>query len=116
MQTYVNSLYQWEPSHYLFVDSLQGDTVDCDVTYDSDGRPVGDRELFAIMRGAMKVLNFSSDDESNIYRIMAIVLHLGNIQFGGTYVIKAINIEKGPRASCSNFLRGKRNFSEISQT
>ena len=81
------------------------------MTYDSDGRPVGDRELFAIMRGAMKVLNFSSEDESNIYRIMAIVLHLGNIQFGGTYIIKAINIEKGPRASCSNFLCGE----EISQ-
>ena len=57
------------------------------MTYDSDRRPVGDRELFAIMRGAMKVLNFSSEDEINIFRIMACVLHLGNIEFGGIVVI-----------------------------
>ena len=60
--------------------------MDCDVTYDSDGRPVGDKELFAIMRGAMKVLSFTPDDEANIFKIMACVLHLGNIEFGGTYV------------------------------
>lgn len=59
--------------------------MDCDVTYDSDGRSVGDKELFAIMRGAMKVLNFTTDDESNIFNIMACVLHLGNIEFGGMY-------------------------------
>ena len=60
--------------------------MDCDVTYDSDGRPVGDKELFAIMRGAMKVLSFTADDEANIFKIMACVLHLGNIEFGGIYV------------------------------
>jgi myosin heavy subunit len=60
--------------------------VDYDVTYDIDGRPVGDKELFAIMRGAMKVLSFTEDDESNIFKIMAIVLHLGNIEFGGKMV------------------------------
>ena len=57
--------------------------MDYDVTYDIDGRAVGDKELFAIMRGAMKVLNFTDEDEKNIFQIMAIVLHLGNIEFGG---------------------------------
>lgn len=57
--------------------------MDYDVTYDIDGRAVGDKELFAIMRGAMKVLNFADEDERNIFKIMAIVLHLGNIEFGG---------------------------------
>ena len=61
--------------------------MDYDVTYDIDGREVGDKELFAIMRGAMKVLNFTEDDEKNIYKIMAIVLHLGNIEFGGMYIV-----------------------------
>ena len=37
------------------------------------------------MRGAMKILNFDSDDEENIFKIMALVLHLGNIEFGGMY-------------------------------
>lgn len=60
--------------------------MDYDVTYDSDGRPIGDKELFAIMRGAMKVLNFTPEDEANIFKIMAIVLHLGNIEFGGKEV------------------------------
>ena len=55
--------------------------MDCDVTYDSDGRLVGDKELFAIMREAMKVLSFTPDDKANI---LACVLHLGNIEFGGT--------------------------------
>ena len=55
------------------------------MTYDSDGQQVGDKELFAIMRGAMKILNFDSDDEENIFKIMALVLHLGNIEFGGMY-------------------------------
>ena len=57
------------------------------MTYDSDGRPVGDKELFAIMRGAMKVLSFTADDEANIFKIMACVLHLGNIEFGGMCVL-----------------------------
>ena len=39
------------------------------------------------MRGAMKVLNFADEDEENIFKIMAIVLHLGNIEFGGKKVI-----------------------------
>ena len=81
-------VFQYLPLIYQYsITETQGDTVDCDVTYDSDGRPVGDKELFAIMRGAMKVLNFADEDEENIFKIMAIVLHLGNIEFGGKKVI-----------------------------
>ena len=61
----------------------QGNCVTCDLAYDSDGRTVGDREYFAMIRGAMKVLNFSEEDQWNIWRIVALVMHLGNIQFGG---------------------------------
>ena len=69
---------------------LQGNTVDYDVTYDSDNQPVGDKELFAIMRGAMKILNFDSDDEENIYKVMALVLHLGNVIFGGNIITTTV--------------------------
>ena len=55
----------------------------CDLTYDSDGKPVGDAELFAAMKGAMKILNFSVDDMNEIWRVVATVMHLGNIDFGG---------------------------------
>lgn len=54
--------------------------------YESDGRPVGDAEYFAVIRGAMKVLNFTSEDEANIWSVVAMVMHLGNIEFGGTYL------------------------------
>lgn len=64
----------------------QGDCVECDVIYESDGRPVGDAEYFAVIRGAMKVLNFTSEDEGNIWRTVATVMHLGNIIFGGELV------------------------------
>ncbi len=57
----------------------------CDDAYDSDGRPVGDKEYFAVIRGAMKVLNFTPVEMDNIWSIVATVLHLGNIVFGGTY-------------------------------
>ncbi len=32
----------------------------------------------------MKILNFSNDDMANIWTVVALVLHLGNIEFGGT--------------------------------
>ena len=55
----------------------------CDETYDSDGKGVGDAELFAGMIGAMKILNFSDDDQKNIWKIVATVMHLGNLEFSG---------------------------------
>lgn len=63
--------------------SPQGNCVTCDPTYDSDGRTHGDADDFGTIRGAMKVLNFSNDDMSNIWIVMALVMHLGNIEFGG---------------------------------
>ena len=38
------------------------------------------------MRGAMKVLNFTDQNQEELWKIVAIVLHLGNIEFGGMYV------------------------------
>ena len=58
----------------------------CDVTYDSDGKQVGDAELFAVMKGAMKILNFSEPEQGELWKIIAIVMHLGNINFGGVFV------------------------------
>ena len=55
----------------------------CDLAYDSDGRAVGDAEYFAMIRGAMKVLNFTDDEMWNIWKTVATIIHLGNIEFGG---------------------------------
>ena len=55
----------------------------CDETYDSDGKGVGDAELFTGMIEAMKILNFSDDDQKNIWKIVATVMHLGNLEFSG---------------------------------
>ena len=63
----------------------QGDCVTCDESYDSDGKVVGDAELFAGMKGAMKILNFSEEDQWEIWKIVATVMHLGNFDFGGTH-------------------------------
>ena len=55
----------------------------CDDVYDNDGRPVNDAEYFAVIRGAMKVLNFTKEEQWNIWTIVALVMHLGNVVFGG---------------------------------
>ena len=55
------------------------------MTYDSDGKQVGDAELFAGMKGAMKILNFSDADQNELWKVIATVMHLGNIRFGGKY-------------------------------
>ena len=55
----------------------------CDDAYDSDGRPINDAEYFAVIRGAMKVLNFTEEEQWNIWTIVALVMHLGNVVFGG---------------------------------
>ncbi len=68
----------------LFSPVSQGNCVTCDSTYDSDGRTLGDADFFGQIRGAMKILNFSNEDMANIWTVVALVLHLGNIEFGGT--------------------------------
>ena len=42
-----------------------------------------DRAEFAIIVGAMKVLMFNDTEMDNIWELIACVLHLGNIVFGG---------------------------------
>ena len=55
----------------------------CDDAYDSDGRLIGDADYFAIIRGAMKVLNFTDEEQWNIWSVVALVMHLGNLVFAG---------------------------------
>lgn len=62
--------------------------MSCDVTYDSDGKQVGDAELFASMKGAMKILNFSEQDQWELWKIVATVMHLGNFVFKGIVMTK----------------------------
>jgi len=42
-----------------------------------------DAKEFATIVGAMKVLEFKEDDIQNIWELIACVLHLGNLVFGG---------------------------------
>jgi len=42
-----------------------------------------DSEEFAKIVGAMKVLLFEEDEMQNIWELIACVLHLGNLVFGG---------------------------------
>lgn len=67
----------------MFFCRFQGNTVTCDIIHEHDGREMGDKEYFAIICGAMKVLNFSPEEMWDIWKIVAMVMHLGNISFGG---------------------------------
>ena len=68
----------------------------CDDAPDSDGRLIGDADYFAVIRGAMKVLNFTDEEQWNIWRIVALVMHLGNLVFVG---------EAGGRDRCGELSR-----------
>lgn len=57
----------------------------CDITYDSDGKQVGDADMFAGMRGSMKILNFSESEQHELWKIVSIVMNLGNVVFRGMY-------------------------------
>ena len=41
---------------------------------------------FANIRSAMKVLTYTDDEIQNLYRVLAAVLHLGNIEYRGRCV------------------------------
>ena len=69
--------------YYTSIVCCQGNTVTCDIIREHDGRDMGDKEYFAIIRGAMKVLNFQEEEMWDIWRIVALIMHLGNISFGG---------------------------------
>ena len=41
---------------------------------------------FANIRSAMKVLMYTDEEIQNLFCVLAAVLHLGNIEYRGTYV------------------------------
>jgi myosin-7 len=58
----------------------QGKSLTC------DGRDDG--ADFADVRSAMKVLNFSDEEILNIVRLLAAILHLGNVKYSGLVIGK----------------------------
>lgn len=42
---------------------------------------VDDAADFAVMRAALSSLNFSADEQSDLMRILAAIIHLGNVEF-----------------------------------
>lgn len=55
-----------------------------------DGRD--DAAEFADVRSAMKVLNFSDEEILNIVRLLAAILHLGNVKYNGLVIGKFIYV------------------------
>lgn len=51
-----------------------------------DGRD--DAAEFADVKAAMKVLNFSDEETQNIIRLLAAILHLGNVKYKGLVIGK----------------------------
>lgn len=41
---------------------------------------------FANIRSAMKVLTYTDDEIQDLFRVLAAVLHLGNVEYRGTGV------------------------------
>ena len=52
----------------------------------SDIASKNDEEDFRKLRGAMEILSFTTKEQESIYRILACVLHVGNIYFSRTQV------------------------------
>ncbi|XP_027058870.1 unconventional myosin-VIIa-like [Pocillopora damicornis] len=63
-----------DASDYYYL--TQGNCISCEGMDDS--------EEFAIIKGAMKVLMFSQDDSWNIFKLLAAILHIGNLEFEAT--------------------------------
>ncbi|KAL9964836.1 hypothetical protein ACROYT_G028531 [Oculina patagonica] len=68
------ALYLTDASDYYYL--TQGNCISCEGMDDS--------EEFAIIRGSMKVLMFSQDDSWNIFKMLAALLHIGNLEFEAT--------------------------------
>lgn len=47
-----------------------------------------DAAEFADVRSAMKVLNFSDEEILNVVRLLAAILHLGNVKYNGLVIGK----------------------------
>lgn len=61
---------------------FQGGSITC------EGRD--DAREFADIRSAMKVLMFSDSEVWEIMKVLAAILHLGNVKFKGTVVGKTV--------------------------
>lgn len=55
-----------------------------------------DAEDFQRLLNAMEILQFSSDDQDSIFRILASILHLGNVYFE-KYEVSSAPQRKGPQ-------------------
>lgn len=64
----------------MVISCWQGKCLTC------DGRD--DAAEFADIRSAMKVLNFSDEEILNIVRLLAAILHLGNVKYNGLVIGK----------------------------
>ncbi|XP_068687074.1 unconventional myosin-VIIa-like [Montipora foliosa] len=67
-------LHLTDASDYYYL--TQGNCISCD--------GMDDAAEFAIIRGSMKVLLFSPDDSWNIFKMLAAILHIGNLEFEAT--------------------------------
>jgi len=75
---YDNNYKRYENGDDMVVVMSQGGSVLC------EGRD--DAMEFANIRSAMKVLTYTDDEIQNLYRVLAAVLHLGNIEYRGMSV------------------------------
>ncbi len=55
---------------------------------------VDDAADFAVMRAALSSLNFSADEQSDLMRILAAIIHLGNVEFKVCYLVLAFDMWK----------------------
>ncbi|XP_068084788.1 myosin-VIIa [Anabrus simplex] len=71
-----HALQLGQAANYVYL--TKGGTLTC------DGR--NDAKEFAVVRAAMKVLNFSEEEIWEIFKLLAAVLHLGNIKYKSTVI------------------------------
>ncbi|PKU26908.1 unconventional myosin-viib [Limosa lapponica baueri] len=67
-------------------DVLQGNCTSC------DGR--NDAKDYAHIRSAMKILMFSDSEHWDISKLLAVILHLGNVEFEGKLSISSDSMVK----------------------
>lgn len=70
---------QQEDVPYLLVWCLQGHCTSCDSRNDAKD--------YAHIRSAMKILMFSDSEHWDISKLLAAILHLGNVEFQGKFSI-----------------------------
>ncbi|KAF6038480.1 ck [Bugula neritina] len=75
-QDQMNQLHLKDATGYYYL--TQGGEITC------EGRD--DRAEFSVIRAAMKVLMFTDDEVWDILRILAALLHLGNVKYSSTEV------------------------------